>query len=173
MNTSSVRVLISAMLLAGIASQGIAQTLAQRSFNQIFQGDDPGELFTFDLPFEPSVQSVARFDGFFENLDPAQTSVLYELFWPLADGSGNRDRFGIDFTPLPASGRLPVRFEHPIAFTPDAVFFHVEGGGPSDHFRFVGEFSIQQVPEPTASTLAAAGAVIGLLAVRRRRTFRR
>lgn len=51
--------------------------------------------------------------------------------------------------------------------------FIVQGGGPADHFRFVGDFTIQQVPEPTASTLAAAGAVIGLLTVRRRRTFRR
>lgn len=57
---------------------------------------------------------------------------------------------------------MTFQFDQPIGFTPDIVFFHVEGGGPSDHFRFVGDFAIQQVPEPATFALIGAGAFVGL-----------
>ena len=147
-----------------------AQTLAQRSFDVIFEGDDPGEVFTFDLAFDPAVPSTIRFMGSFENLATDETGVRYEYWWRRADGTGDDERFGIDFTPLPASGQLPVQFDQRIEFTPDIVFFHVEGGGPSDHFRFVGAFTVQEVPEPGVLPLLCAAAVVGLRGRRRMRT---
>lgn len=60
-------------------------------------------------------------------------------------------------------GRLPITFDEPIGFTPDKGFFKVEGGGPADHFRFVGEFVIEQVPEPGAFALLGGAAVLANL----------
>jgi hypothetical protein len=60
--------------------------------------------------------------------------VRYGLLWPRSDGSGDIEEIGIDFTPLPGSGSLPVQLEEAIGFTPDVVYFHIEGGGPADHF---------------------------------------
>ena len=110
-----------------------------------------------------------RIDGLFENLATAETGVRYKLWWPRPDGSGTDGPRDLDFTRLPASGRLPLEFEQPIGFIPDMVFFAVEGGGPADHFRYAGDFTIQQVPEPVTSTLTVAGAVLALL-VRRSRS---
>jgi hypothetical protein len=41
-------------------NQSAAQSLANRSFDLVFEGDDLGELFAFDLPFDPFVPSVVR-----------------------------------------------------------------------------------------------------------------
>jgi hypothetical protein len=161
---------ISCALLLSLSSenQSAAQSLVSRSFDVVFEGDDPGEVFAFDLPFDPLIPSVVRFDGLFENLTAFQTSVRYGLLWRRADGSGDIEEIGIDFTALPGSGSLPIQFDEAIGFTPDLVYFHIEGGGPADHFRFTGEFSIQQVPEPHACALLAAAAVAALA---RRRSF--
>jgi hypothetical protein len=139
----------------------VAQPLLQRTFDLTLAGDDPGESFTFNLPEDPATPSLLRFDGFFQNLDSEETGVRYYLSWNRADGSGF-DSLGTDFTRLPASGQLPVYFEQPIAFTPASVFFLVEGGGPGDNFRFAGDFTIEQVPEPGVLTLFAAAGALGL-----------
>jgi hypothetical protein len=157
---------IAALMTFALLGESAAQTLVQRSFDLVLEGDDPGESFTFDLAFDPVVPSVVRFDGSFINLDPAETGVSYTLLWPTRDGSAV-ERAGGDFVRLPASGRLPLQFEHPIGFTPDNVRFIVDGGGPADHFQFVGDFAIQQVPEPSALALCGTIALAGLL---RRRT---
>lgn len=140
-----------AALILVIASHTFAQTLAQQSFDIVLEGDDPGESFTFDLPFAPTVPSEVRFEGFFENLNPDETGVRYALRWPGLDGG--QEGVDTDFARLPGSGQLPLQFVEPVAFTPDSVRFIVQGGGPSDHFRFVGDSSIQQVPEPSAFAL--------------------
>jgi hypothetical protein len=67
-------------------------------------------------------------------------------------------------------GQLPVQFEQSIPFTPATVNFYIEGGGPADHFRFVGDFTIAQVPEPTVFTLFGTGTLLGLLGRRFRMT---
>ena len=166
-------VLIAAMLATGLVTESFAQTLAHRTFDVIFEGDDPGEVFRFDLPFDPVTPSAIRFVGRFENLAAEETGVRYEYGWPRADGTGGEERFGIDFTRLPASGQLPVQFDQQIGFTPDNLFFHVEGGGPSDHFRFVGDFVVQQVPEPATCTLLGAGALVAFCARRDKRPAKR
>jgi hypothetical protein len=38
-------------------NQSAAQSLVSRSFDVVFEGDDPGEVFAFDLPFDPSSQA--------------------------------------------------------------------------------------------------------------------
>jgi hypothetical protein len=161
-------ILFAVTLTLGTAHQSVAQTFAQRSFNVVLEGDDPSEVFTFDLPFDSLVPIRVSIDGLFENLDTSETGVRYKLWWPRADGSGIDGPTDSDYTRLPASGRLPLEFEQPIGFTPDMVFFAVEGGGPADHFRYVGDFTIQQVPEPVTSTLTVAGAVLALLGRRLR-----
>jgi hypothetical protein len=93
--------------------------------------------------------------------------VHYGLFWQSRDGVAAEGSGDQDFMRLPASGRLQIHFEHPIGFTPDAIDFVVEGGGPADHFRFTGEFAIQQVPEATIFALLGSATVVGLSLLRR------
>jgi hypothetical protein len=156
-------------LTFGAPAQAGAQLLTNRAFDIVLQDDDPGAVFTFDLSPDPFVPSVLRFDGFFQNLEPLQTVVRYDLTWTRPDG-GFAGSLGIDWTPLPGSGQLPVQFEQFIAFTPASVDFHIEGGGPTDHFRFVGDFTSVQVPEPTVITFLGTGTVLGLLCRRFNRT---
>src|SRR6185436_5269850 len=112
-------------------------------FDLVLAGDDPGELFTFDLPGNALLPSVVRFEGAFENLDPFETGVRYGLSWSLESADlGGFD--SIDFTRLPGSGRLPVEVVRWNWFTPDRMVVHLEGGGPGDHFRFVGTLTVEQ-----------------------------
>src|SRR4051812_5115568 len=92
----------------GAAERSGAQLLTNHSFNIVLAGDDPGEVFTFVLPGNAFMPSFARFDGFFENLDPFETGVRYGLHWTDADTGVFLDALGIDFTRLPGSGQLPV-----------------------------------------------------------------
>ena len=157
-----------------------------RSFDQVFQGDDPSEVFEFDLPFDPAVRSVLRFDGFAENLGTgpeAETGVRFQIRWRPAVGDGG----GADFPDdpegmgvrLPAADpvlgptRVPIRFETGVPYSPAVVLLGVEGLGPSDHFRFVGEFSIRPVPEPTGVVSLAVMAIASIGFGRPRRTTRR
>jgi hypothetical protein len=158
----NLRVLLTVIVISLGFGMGqiVAQPLVQHTFDVILQGDDPGDSTIFNLP-DGATPTVLRFDGFFQNLDPAETGVRYYLSWNRADGSGF-DSLGTDFTRLPGSGQLPVYFEHPVPFTPASVYFLVEGGGPADHFRFAGDFTITQVPEPGAFTLFAAAGALGL-----------
>jgi hypothetical protein len=57
---------------------------------------------------------------------------------------------------MSATTRVPFRFEERIDFTPSELQFSVEGLGPTDRFQFVGDFSIQAVPEPTTLLAVAA-----------------
>src|SRR5262245_58008244 len=84
-----------------------AQTLANRFFDFELHGDDPGIVFTFDLPGDPQTPVTIRFDGFFQNLVSFETGVRYDLSWTGAAGGGVVDVFGPDFTRLPGSGPLP------------------------------------------------------------------
>jgi hypothetical protein len=155
-------------LTFGTAAQVGAQVLTNRAFDIVLQDDDPGASFTFELSPDPLVPSVLRFDGFFQNLEPLQTGVRYDLSWSRPDG-GFAGSLATDWTPLPSLGQLPVQFEQSVPFTPASVNFYIEGGGPTDHFRFVGDFTIAQVPEPTIFTLLGTGSVFGLLCRRFRR----
>jgi hypothetical protein len=162
-------IFVAAMFALGAANESAAQTLAQRSLDIILEGDDPSEVFTFDLPFDALVPIRVSIDGLFENLDTSETGVRYKLWWPRADGGGIDGPRELDFIRLPPSGRLPLQFEQSIGFTPDTVFFAIEGGGPTDHFRYVGDLVIQQVPEPGTFTLIGAGAVAWALCRRLRK----
>ena len=169
MKTRTIYFAVLMLLALGAPRQSAAQPLAQRSFDLVFQGDDPGEVFTFVLPFDPLVPSAVRFVGFFENLSTSDTSVSYNLSWLTSDSTRSSGPSSDGFVPLTGAGHLPVVFDQLVGFTPARVDFQVEGGGPSDHFRFVGEFAIQQVPEPGVFTLLGTGAILGLLCRRFRR----
>jgi hypothetical protein len=45
--------LVVALVSLEMPDHATAQPLVQRSFDQLFAGDDPGELFEFDLAFDP------------------------------------------------------------------------------------------------------------------------
>src|SRR4030095_2008480 len=81
-------IFVAAMFALGAANESAAQTLAQRSLDIILEGDDPSEVFTFDLPFDALVPIRVSIDGLFENLDTSETGVRYKLWWPRADGGG-------------------------------------------------------------------------------------
>jgi hypothetical protein len=151
-----------AILALTIASprSTIGQPVVQQTLDALLDGDDPSQRFTFDLPYDPLTPIVVRLDGLFRNLSVDGTASRITIHW-IAPSSGSA---GTDWNPLPGSGQLPLHFEHTLAFTPDSLFLLVEGGGPADYFRFTGDFSIQQVPEPGAMALFGAG--IGLAAVR-------
>jgi len=137
------------------------QQLVQRSFDQLFAGDDPGELFEFDLAFNLQTPTVALFDGFFHNLAIDETGVRFALYWLKPDGEWDSSPEQ-GFVRLASYGQLPIDFEQQIGFTPSKVLLHVEGGGPADHFQFQGDFTIKQVPEPNSSVLLVAPALLSL-----------
>src|SRR5688572_29350126 len=129
-----------------------AQPLLQQPLNVLLAGDDPSQLFTFDLPADPLTPVVVRFDGVFQNLDSSETGVRYWIWWTVPESGG----YDIDWTRLPGSGALPVQYEQTLGFTPDSITLLLEGGGPGDHFQFTGDISVQAVPEPGAVTLLAS-----------------
>ena len=163
MKTRYPHLIVLGMFAVGALPQCAAQSLLQERFDFVLEGDDPSRLFNFDLPQDPLIPSVLRFDGLFQNLDPSATGVRYAIWWT----SPQSGEHNLDWTPLPAGGELPVHYEQLIQFTPDAVTLLVEGGGPADHFRFTGDFSVQQVPEPGMFALFATAAAIGAVCLRR------
>ena len=155
--------IVVAMWLAfGVAERGCAQVVTNLSYNLVLQGDDPGELFRYDLPGSTLVPSLVRFEGFFENLEPSETGVRYDFSWGSSGDAGALGGYEvIDFTRLPASGRLPVQFTRWAWHTPQNLVVHIEGGGPSDHFRFVGELIIQQVSAPVRANCLPPMGIVG------------
>jgi hypothetical protein len=169
MNAKCVGLGVVAFFALGSRSDGLAQPGVQESFNLLFQGDDPSQVFTYDLPFNPLVPSLVRFDGFFENLAPDETGVRYGLRWLRADGSGFDGGLLTDVDGVRLPGVDPVlgpvrvltQFDQCIAFTPSTVHFDVEGLGPADNFRLVGEFTITPVPEPSVLVLLGGTVIAG------------
>ena len=153
---------VSVLITLEAAHKAAGQDLVHRSFDQLFAGDDPGELFTFNLTFDPFVPTVVRFNGHFENLAVDATGVRFALSWWQPDGTVD-GLLEQGFMPLPGYGQLPIQVDQPIGFTPSTVVMHVEGGGPADYFRFVGDLTVQQVPEPRFSTMLIAAAVLARL----------
>jgi hypothetical protein len=153
-----------------LAAPGGAQPPVSRSFNQLFAGDDPSERFDFPLSFDPHVPIHVLFNGYFENLDAGETGVRSSLGWfvagttwdgrALTDGDMGLRLPGAD--PILGTTRVPFQFEQRIDFTPSEIQFSVEGLGPGDRFQFVGDFSIQAVPEPTVITLLVVAPVAAL-----------
>jgi hypothetical protein len=147
-----------------------AHAAVLRSFDQVFQGDDPSEAFQFNLPFNPGPPAGVRFDGFAENLDAgpeSETGVRFQLRWVSTPGHGDGEDFPDDFffprgvrlppaDPLAGPVRVPLHFESLLAYSPSLLIFAVEGLGPTDNFRLVGDLSIRPVPEPTPAALTAA-----------------
>jgi hypothetical protein len=160
MKTKRFSVVLVVLLTLGAAQHLAAQVLTNHSFDLVLQGDDPGEVFNFAFPFDPLVPSRVTFDGFFENLDGADTGVNYQLTWFHADRSVFLSSGG--FVPLAGFGRLPLSLDQTAGFTPTEAFVHIEGGGPADHFRFVGQFAIQPVPEPSTFALLGVAAAVSL-----------
>ena len=137
-----------AMLLAlgfGGAYRGYGQVLIKQGFDIMLAGDDPGESFPFDLPGNALVPCLVTFNGMFFNLDAIDTSARYQLTWSLAESPLFSDVASTPFAPLPGNGRLTLQLTKWIWFTPRTVALLVEGGGPTDYFRFVGHVTIQQV----------------------------
>ena len=150
---------------------GAASGAVLGSFDQVFEGDDPSEVFEFNLPFDPAVPTLLRFNGFVENLetgDDAETGVRFQLRWrpPAGDGGGfdfpdpsDPNSRGVRLPPAdPLLGpvRVPVTFQTDVPYSPALVRFGVEGLGPTDLFRFVGDLSIQPVPDPQAAAVCIA-----------------
>ena len=166
------------MLLLSLASQIEAQSLVTRSFDLVFQGDDPSERYDFFLPYDRQTPVTVQFNGFFENLASEETGVRYGLNWYLGnnlwDGRQFTDDMGVRLPPadsIAGTTRMPINFNQPIDFTPSEVHFWVEGLGPTDRFRFVGDLAIQPVPEPAVLILLTAAALGGLV-LRLRSTMR-
>ena len=164
-------VAVTLLITFGLAPRCGAQPLVSRSFNQLFAGDDPSVRFDFLLPFDPQVPINVLFNGYFENLDAGETGVHSSLGWPVAgttwdgreltDGDMGLRLPGAD--PMSGTTRVPFQFEQRIDFTPSEIQFAVEGLGPGDRFQFVGDFSIQAVPEPAVVTLLVVAALAELL----------
>jgi hypothetical protein len=170
MKTKWFLALVAMLVSFGTSPQSRAQTLASRSFDLLFAGDDPSERFDFLLPSDPLVPVSVRFDGFFENLDFGETGVRFGLGWrvdgTMWDGRQFTDEFGVRLPgadPVLGSTRVPIHFDQQIDFTPSEIQYWVEGLGPGDRFQFVGDFSIQAVPEPTVFNCLGAAAMAGLL----------
>src|SRR5436190_20535720 len=113
------------------------------------------------LPGNAQLPSLLQFEGEFENRDPFETGVRYDLSWSLADGGAFGGSEYIDFTHLPASGRLTVAFTKWIWFTPQTMRLLIEGGGPDDHFRFVGELRVRQIAPSTMANCLPPTDIIG------------
>lgn len=169
-------ILTAVVILVLSVSQSPAQPLATRSFDLLFQGDDPSERYDFLLPLDPQTPVVAQFTGFLENLASEETGVRYGVNWYLGntlwDGRQFTDDMGVRLPgadPLLGTIRVPISFHQPIDFTPSEIHFWVEGIGGADNFRFNGDFAIQPVPEPTVSVLfVAAVLAVGARWLRRR-----
>jgi hypothetical protein len=148
------------------------------SFDQIFEGDDPSEVFEFNLPFDPAVPTIVRFNGFIENLksgDDAETGVRFQVVWrpPQGDGAGYIFPDSLEdylrgvrlpsADPILGPVRVPVTFQADVPYSPALLRFGVEGLGGTDLFRFVGDLSIQPVPEPHAATVGSAVLIATLI----------
>ena len=148
------------------------------SINQIFAGNDPSERFDFTPTFDPSQPSVLRFEGIVTNQreSPFDTAMRFNLQWRNPDDSigevlfpelpqyfSGLDLPGADPDPVP----VPAIFQAELPFHPGWVSLAVEGLGPSDDFRLVGDLTLDAIPEPSACTLLLGIAIA--VALRRRR----
>jgi hypothetical protein len=169
---------VAVAVLTILATCSVGHAAVLQSFDRLFQGDDPTEGFTFTLPYDASTPSMLQFDGFAENLVPDETGVRFLLRWaPSGTDGGGEMAFpgepqfggvrlpGVDL--LSGTTRVLLHFGATIDYAPGGVLFVVEGLGPTDSFRFVGDLTLQPVPEPETWTLLALGATAVIIARRR------
>jgi hypothetical protein len=168
---------LSIVILVSVRLAASAPAAVIQSFDELFQGDDPSKVYTFNLLFEPLTPSELRFDGFVENLDLFdETGVRFGLAWQAADGThgigatfpaGDDFNMGVRLPPVdPVLGtvRVPVQFSADLGLSsPAVVELIAEGLGPADNFRLVGDLTIQPVPEPDVLALFGAATCVGLL----------
>jgi len=140
-----------------------AATVLQ-SFDRLFQGDDPSEVFQFSLKYDPSAPSTLRFTGYVENLDLFdETGARFLFGWGRSEGSwdgavlfpeGLDYLMGVRFPaadPVQGPVRVPVEFQARIDYAPAWLRFDVEGLGCCDNFRLVGALTIEPTVEPQLS----------------------
>jgi hypothetical protein len=137
-------------------AQAIDSRTVLQSFDRLFQGDDPSEVFEFTLPFDPAVPSSVRFSGFVENRDTfAETGVRFALFWGRIAGGFDggilypEEHMGVRMPaadPVLGPKRVPVEFQASVGYWPAWVRLDVEGLGCCDDFRLVGDLSVEAVP---------------------------
>jgi hypothetical protein len=163
-------------LSIGIIASASATAAVIQSYDELFQGDDPSKVFTLNLLFEPTTPSELRFDGFVENLDSFdETGVRFGLAWQTADGThgigttfpaGDDFNMGVRLPPVdPVLGavHVPVQFGADLGLSsPAVVELIVEGLGPADNFRLVGDLTVQPVPEPGMLVLFGTAACVAL-----------
>ena len=157
-------------LMTVCARSATAATVLQ-SFDRLFQGDDPSEVFQFpsgffqfSLKYDPAAPSTLRFTGYVENQDLFdETGARFLFNWGRSeriwDGAvlfpdGPDYLMGVRFPaadPVQGPVRVPIEFQASIDYAPAWLRFDVEGLGCCDNFRLVGELTLEPTVEPQLS----------------------
>ena len=156
--------LLFTLLLTGLApvcAPSATGATVLQSFDRLFQGDDPSEVFQFSLKHDPAAPSTVRFKGFVENLDAFdETGARFLFGWGRSEGSwdgvvlfpdGLDYLMGVRFPaadPVQGPVRVPVEFQARIDYAPAWLRFDVEGLGCCDNFSLVGDLTIEPTMEP-------------------------
>jgi hypothetical protein len=137
---------------------------------------------TYDNIKDDNHEKELTFEATFANADPTMgTTVKVQFFWPHPTLPGFEQSSPVSNIPLMAgetqtwegddTDGMPA-IHHTIPFCPPKVRLQISNMGPGSPVKVVGTFThVCQVPEP-ANLSIAAGGIIGVLSMRRRRTER-
>jgi hypothetical protein len=175
------RCLLPAVLaLTALSFSAPANATLIHTFDNVFVGNDPTEVFTFPLSLPAGQPVVFTFTGSVANQNLTilgHSAVRFALFWRDAggnqspatyyppDGASDVDLPVVD--PILGPQPVPVQFSLYPPEVPASVSLVVEGTGPADNFRFVGDFTVENIPEPGSFAITLLS-IAGLNARRKR-----
>jgi hypothetical protein len=175
------RCLLPAVLaLAGLSFSAPARATLIHAFDNVFVGNDPTEVFTFPLSLPAGQPVVFTFTGTVANQNLTllgHSGVRFALFWSDAGGpqppatqyppdhASDIDLPVVD--PILGPQPVPVQFSMFPTEVPASVSLAVEGTGPDDNFRLVGNLTVENIPEPGSFAIALMS-IAGLTARRKR-----